>query len=111
MIHIDRLLEQCVRRGATEIRLRPGERPQLYVGDSFVPAGLRPLTDEDMRSFMRSITPDAKQRELENGGQVSFDFSFGDVARFYVRVQAGDSVTNIVLRPALAPGEKRFFTD
>ncbi len=99
MIHIDQLLEQCVKRGATEIRLRPGERPQLYVRDTFVPVGLLPLTGEDMRSLMRSITPYAKQRELENGGQVSFEFSGGDVARFYARVQAGDSVTGIVLRP------------
>lgn len=27
MIHIDRLLEECVKRGATEIRLHPVERP------------------------------------------------------------------------------------
>ena len=100
MIHIDGLLEQCVKRGATEIRLRPGERPQIYVRDTFVSVGLRPLTDEDMRGLMRSIIPDDKQRELENGGQVSFDFSFGDLARFHVRVNAGDSVIHIVLRPA-----------
>lgn len=99
MIHVDQLLEQCVRREATEIRLCPGERPQLYVRDTFVHVGLHTLTDEDMRSLMRSITPYAKQRELEDGGQVSFDFAFGDVARFYVRVRAGDSIINIIFRP------------
>ena len=99
VIHIDRLLEECIKRGASEIRLRPGERPQLYVRGTFVHVGLQPPTDEDVRSLMRSITPDTKQRELEDGGQTSFDFAFGDMARFYMRVQAGNSVINIVLRP------------
>jgi len=99
MIHVDRLLEACVNRGATEIRLRSGERPQLYVRGTLVHAGLQPLTDEDMHRLMRSITPDAEQRELESGGQVSFDFSFGAVAHFHVRVLAENRVITIVLRP------------
>lgn len=99
MIHVDQLMEQCIKREATEIRLSPGKRPQLFVRDTFVSVGLRPLADEDMHRFMRSITPDAKQREIKSDGQASFDLQFGAAARFHVRVRGANPVAEILLRP------------
>lgn len=45
--HIDRLLEQCCRRQAAELRLETGLPPRAYVGNNFQSLGTRPLSAED----------------------------------------------------------------
>jgi len=98
-VHIDRLLEQCCKNRASEIRIRPGVPPRIYLRNTFIRAGSRPLTQEDVDSVIRSVTPDDLQRELAATGKTSFTFHFGEAASFYVRIQVRESRCEVVLRP------------
>ena len=98
-IHIDRLFEAAIRKHAVELRLQKDKPPQIYVNGNFQPTSTHPLTIDDLRQLMRSITPDANQAELAQASQTSFTFAYGDIARFFVRITGGIDMPEIVVRP------------
>ncbi|MGA2500004.1 MAG: type IV pilus twitching motility protein PilT [Tepidisphaeraceae bacterium] len=98
MIQIDRLLETCVRRGASDLHLAVGKPPTLRLHTHLRELQTKVLEAEDTIGLMKSITPERIQQEFEEQGSGDFGFAYGDVARFRVSVFKQKGFCSIVLR-------------
>src|SRR5438067_9753857 len=97
-IQIDRLLETCVRRGASDLHLAVGRPPTLRLHGHLRELQTKVLDGEDTMSLMKSITPERIQQELEEQGSGDFGFAYGEEARFRVSVFKQKGVASLVLR-------------
>src|SRR6266550_172962 len=61
-IQIDRLLETCVRRGASDLHLAVGRPPTLRLHGHLRELQTKVLDGEDTMSLMKSITPERIQK-------------------------------------------------
>ena len=98
MVHIDRVLETCIRQGASDIHLVVGRPPVLRLHGSLRSLDTKILEPADTVALMKSITPDRNQQELQEEGTTDFGFAFGDVARFRVAVFRQRGNLSLVLR-------------
>ena len=97
-IQIDRLLETCVRRGASDLHLAVGRPPTLRLHGHLRELQTKTLEPEDTVSLMKAITPDRIQQEYEETGSGDFGFSYGDEARFRVAIFKQKGYCSLVLR-------------
>jgi len=103
MIHIDRVLETCIRQGASDIHLVTGRPPVLRLHGGLRSLETKVLEPDDTVALMKSITPDRNQQELQESGTTDFGFAFGDKGRFRVSVFRQRGQLSVVLR--LIPNE------
>jgi len=108
-IHIDRVLETCVKQGASDIHFVTGRPPVLRLHGGLRSLDTKVLDGDDTAALMKSITPDRNQQELQEGGTTDFGFAFGDKGRFRVSVFRQRGVLSLVLR--LIPNELLTFED
>jgi len=106
-IHIDRVLETCIKQGASDIHLVVGRPPVLRLHGGLRSLETKILEPDDTVALMKSITPDRNQQELQEEGTTDFGFSFGDAGRFRVSVFRQKGNLSIVLR--LIPTEVMTF--
>ncbi len=85
-IHIDRLLETCIKRGASDLHLHVGRPPTLRLLGRLRPLETKVLEPEDTIALMKSITPDRAQQELQEQGGTDFGFEFNEEGRFRTAV-------------------------
>jgi twitching motility protein PilT len=85
-LHIDRLLETCIKRGASDLHLHVGRPPTLRLHGRLRPLETKVLEPEDTSALMKAITPERCQQELQEEGGTDFGFAFGDAGRFRVSV-------------------------
>jgi len=97
-IQIDRLLETCVRRGASDLHLAVGKPPVLRLNGHLRDLQTKVLEPEDTMALMKSITPERIQQEFEETGSGDFGFAFGTEARFRVSVFKQKGFASLVLR-------------
>ena len=97
-IQIDRLLETCVRRGASDLHLAVGRPPTLRLHGHLRELQTKTLEAEDTVSLMKAITPDRIQQEYEETGSGDFGFSYGEEARFRVAIFKQKGYCSMVLR-------------
>lgn len=97
-LHIDRILETCIKRGASDIHLTVGRPPVLRLHGRLRSLETKVLEPEDTVSLMKSITPDRNQQELQEEGGTDFGFAFGEAGRFRVSVFRQKGNLAIVLR-------------
>ena len=97
-VHIDRLLEACIKMGASDLHLTVGRPPVLRIHGRLRPLETKVLEPEDTAELMKSVTPDKKQQELQEKGGTDFGFAFGDQARFRTAVFKQKGNITIVLR-------------
>ncbi len=97
-VHIDRLLETCIRVGASDIHLHVGRPPVLRVHGRLRSLETKSLEPEDTVALMKSITPERNQQELQEEGGTDFGFAFGDAGRFRVSVFRQKGNMSVVLR-------------
>jgi twitching motility protein PilT len=102
-IHIDRLLETCIKRGASDLHLTVGRPPTLRLHGRLRPLETKVLEPEDTVSLMKAITPELSQQELQEQGSTDFGFQYGNAGRFRTAVfrQKG----NIALALRLIPSK------
>ncbi|MCF7959037.1 MAG: type IV pilus twitching motility protein PilT [Phycisphaerae bacterium] len=98
MIHIDRVLETCIKQGASDIHLVTGRPPVLRLHGGLRSLETKVLEPDDTVALMKSITPDRNQQELQEGGSTDFGFAFGDKGRFRVSVFRQRGHLSLVLR-------------
>jgi twitching motility protein PilT len=91
-ILIDKLLQACVKQGASDIHITVGQPPVFRLHGRLRKLETKVLDSEDTVSLMKSISPERCQRELQECGTADFGFAFGDQARFRVSIfkQRGD---------------------
>ncbi len=97
-IQIDRLLETCVRRNASDLHLAVGRPPTLRLHGHLRELQTKVLDAEDTMALMKSITPERIQQEYEEEGSGDFGFAYGEEARFRVAIFKQKGVCSLVLR-------------
>jgi twitching motility protein PilT len=97
-IQIDRLLETCVRRGASDLHLAVGKPPTLRLHGHLRELQTKVLDPEDTMALMKSITPERIQQEFEETGSGDFGFAYGEEARFRVAIFKQKGYCSLVLR-------------
>src|SRR5580704_693840 len=97
-LQIDRLLETCVRRSASDLHLAVGRPPTLRLHGHLRELQTKVLEPEDTAALMKSITPERIQQEFEETGSGDFGFAFGTESRFRVSVFKQKGVASLVLR-------------
>ncbi len=83
---IDKLLEACVKQGASDIHITVGQPPVFRLHGRMRKLETKVLESDDTVSLMKSIAPERCQRELQEMGTSDFGFAFGDKARFRVSI-------------------------
>ena len=106
-LHIDRLLEACVKMGGSDLHLVVGRPPILRVHGRLRALETKVLGPDDTVSLMKSITPEKNQEELQEEGGTDFGFAFGDAARFRTAIFRQKGNISMVLR--LIPTELMSF--
>ena len=97
-LHIDRLLETVIKRGASDLHITVGRPPVIRLHGHLRDLETKTLTPEDTTALMKSITPDRNQQELQEEGGTDFGFAFGDAGRFRVAVFRQKGSLAMVLR-------------
>ena len=97
-IQIDRLLETCIKRGASDLHLHVGKRPTLRLHGRMRPLETKVLEPEDTISLMKAITPERAQQEIQEQGGTDFGFEFGEAGRFRTSVYNQRGNLSLVLR-------------
>ncbi len=83
---VDKLLQACVKQGASDIHITTGQPPVFRLHGRMRKLETKVLEADDTVGLMKSITPDRCQRELQENGSTDFGFAFGEQARFRVSV-------------------------
>src|ERR1700722_12168059 len=97
-LQIDRLLETCIRRSASDLHIAVGRPPVLRMHGHLRELQTKVLDPEDTMALMKAITPDRIQQEFEESGSGDFGFAYGDEARFRVSIFKQKGFTSLVLR-------------
>ena len=97
-LHMDRLLETCIKRGASDIHLYVGRAPTLRLRGRLRSLETKVLEPEDTIALMKSITPERNQQELQEQGGTDFGFEFGSEGRFRTSVFQQRGNISICLR-------------
>ena len=97
-VHIDRLLETCIRNGGSDIHLHVGRAPVIRMHGHLRSLETKTLEPDDTVSLMKQITPERNQQEFQEEGGTDFGFAFGDKARFRVSVFRQKGNISMVLR-------------
>ncbi len=106
-LHIDRLLEACIKMGGSDLHLVTGRPPVLRIDGRLRSLETKVLEPDDTVSLMKSITPEKNQQELQEVGGTDFGFAFGDAGRFRTAIFRQKSNVSLVLR--LIPSELMSF--
>lgn len=85
-ILIDKLLQACVKQGASDIHITVGQPPVFRLHGRMRKLETKVLQPEDTVALMKSIAPERCQKELQERGGSDFGFAFGDMARFRVSI-------------------------
>lgn len=84
-LKIETLLEECVRRNASDLHLQYGLPPILRIDGALSPVPGTPNLNEPMLKDLIFATLDEDQRNIyEKDKEFDYSFSFGDIARFRV---------------------------
>src|SRR6056297_1289512 len=97
-VQIDRLLETCIRQGASDLHLVVGRPPVLRLQGRLRSLETKVLEPEDTVALMKAITPERCQQELQEVGGTDFGFAYGDAGRFRVSVFQQKGNVGLVLR-------------
>jgi twitching motility protein PilT len=97
-ILIDKLLQACVKQGASDIHIVVGQPPVFRLHGRMRKLETKVLEPDDTVGLMKSIAPERSQRELQEKGSADFGFAFGDLARFRVSIFKQRGNVSMVLR-------------
>lgn len=82
-LKIENLLEEVVKKDASDLHLTVGNEPTIRVDGRLVKIdGYQPLTEKDVEALIFSIVDEVQKDILVKDKEVDFSFAFGDIARF-----------------------------
>ena len=101
---IELLLEEVVKRKASDLHLQVGLPPMLRVDGSLTPVvGASNLTEETVENLIFAILDEDQKQILLKDKEFDFSFAFGDLGRF--RVNAFHERGNLAAALRLIPNE------
>lgn len=103
-LRIEILLEEVIKRKASDLHLQVGLPPMLRVDGSLLPVtAADPLTEESVETLIFAILDDDQKQILLKDKEFDFSFAFGDLGRF--RVNAFHERGNLAAALRLIPNE------
>ena len=103
-VRIEALLEQVIKKKASDLHLQVGLPPMLRVDGSLEPvSGAEVLTQESVESLVFAILDDDQKQILLKDKEFDFSFAFGDLGRF--RVNAFHERGNLAAALRLIPNQ------
>lgn len=85
MLKIETLLEECIRRHASDLHIQFGLPPILRVDGALIPiAGLPVLTESALKGIIFATLDEEQQKIFLKDKEFDYSFTFGDIARFRV---------------------------
>jgi twitching motility protein PilT len=101
---IEVLLEEVVKKKASDLHLQVGLPPMLRVDGSLTPvSGAEALTEETIETLIFAILDEDQKQILLKDKEFDFSFAFGDLGRF--RVNAFHERGNLAAALRLIPNE------
>lgn len=101
---IEVLLEEVIKKKASDLHLQVGLPPMLRVDGGLVPvSGTEVLTDEAVEALIFAILDEDQKQILLKDKEFDFSFAFGDLGRF--RVNAFHERGNMAAALRLIPNE------
>ena len=105
-LRIEGLLEEVIKRKASDLHLQVGSPPTLRIDGSLVPiSGIDPLSEESVEHLVFSFVDEEQKRILLNDKEIDFSFAFDNVGRF--RVNAFHERGNLAASLRLVVNEVR----
>lgn len=97
-LHIDRLLDACIKMDGSDLHIAVGRPPVLRISGRLRSLDTKVLEPDDTVALMKSITPERNQQELQEVGGTDYGFAFGDAGRFRTSVFRQKGHVSMVLR-------------
>ncbi|MBI2007835.1 type IV pilus twitching motility protein PilT [Candidatus Saccharibacteria bacterium] len=105
-LKIETLLEEVVKRTASDLHLQVGLSPTLRIDGRLTPfQGVVPLTEEMVENLVFSLLDEEQKQILLRDKEFDFSFAFGNLGRF--RVNAFHERGNLAAAMRLIPNEIR----
>lgn len=103
-VRIELLLEDVIRKRASDLHLQVGLPPMLRIDGALTPvAGMDALNEEAVEKLVFAILDEEQQQILLKDKEFDFSFAFGDLGRF--RVNAFHERGNLAAALRLIPNE------
>lgn len=103
-LRIELLLEEVIRKRASDLHIQVGLPPMLRVDGTLLPIpGYNPLNEEEVERLVFAILDQDQQQILLKDKEFDFSFAFGDLGRF--RVNAFHERGNLAAALRLIPNE------
>src|SRR3990167_7837607 len=107
---IEVLLEEVVKRKASDLHLQVGLPPMLRIDGVLTPINtVAPLNEESVETLVFAILDEDQKQILLRDKEFDFSFAFGDMGRF--RVNAFHERGNLAAAMRLIPNEVRTIED
>src|ERR1700747_3661741 len=101
---IEILLDEVVRKKASDLHLQVGLPPMLRVDGALIAVtGADPLTEESLETLVFAVLDEDQKQILLKDKEFDFSFAFGDLGRF--RVNAFHERGNLAAALRLIPNE------
>lgn len=105
-VKIETLLEEVVKRKASDLHLQVSLPPMIRIDGSLYPiAGINPLNEQTVETLVFSLLDEDQKNILLRDKEFDFSFAFGDLGRF--RVNAFHERGNLAVAMRLIPNEIR----
>lgn len=109
-LKVELLLEEVVKRKASDLHLQTGLQPMLRIDGSLMPiAGTPKLSEEGVERLVFTILDEDQKQILLRDKEFDFSFAFGDLGRF--RVNAFHERGNLAAAMRLIPNMIRTVED
>lgn len=109
-LKIESLLEECIRRNASDLHIQYGLPPILRIDGALTPVPSTPVLNEAMLKDLIFSTLDEDQQQIFlKDKEFDYSFSFGDIARF--RVNAFHERGKMAAAFRLIPNQIRSIND
>ncbi len=103
-LRIEILLEEVIRKRASDLHLQVSVPPMLRIDGKLAPiAGYQVLNEEDVEALVFAILDEEQKQILLKDKEFDFSFAFGDLGRF--RVNAFHERGNLAAALRLIPNE------
>jgi len=83
---IERLMVAAMRNKASDLHIKPGQKPILRVNTTLYELGNRPLSPEDAKRYIYDIMTDEQRARFETESDLDFAYSLPGVGRFRINV-------------------------
>lgn len=109
-LRIETLLEDVIKKKASDLHLQVGLPPMLRIDGALTPvAGTEALNEEEVERLIFAILDQDQQQILLKDKEFDFSFAFGDLGRF--RVNAFHERGNLAAALRLIPNEIKTITE